>query len=106
LSLEEILAAYNAGEGAVTRAHGIPHYRETEAYVRRVLWIYLIGHVPDSERELEKSAQPLAVHHTASTRKSTHHAAPPGSDGDILRQLAEVRRARAQAEAPISANSR
>ncbi len=31
------LAAYNAGEGAVSRYGGVPPYRETETYVRRIL---------------------------------------------------------------------
>ena len=31
------LAAYNAGEGAVTRYGGVPPYRETQDYVRRIL---------------------------------------------------------------------
>jgi soluble lytic murein transglycosylase-like protein len=39
-SLVLMLAAYNAGEGAVARHGGVPPYRETQAYVRRVIQLY------------------------------------------------------------------
>jgi soluble lytic murein transglycosylase-like protein len=38
--LTKALAAYNAGEGAVARHRGVPPYRETRDYVRRVLARY------------------------------------------------------------------
>ena len=100
LTLPEILAAYNAGEAAVSRAGGIPHYRETEEYVRRVLWLYLIGHVPESERAREtaldapRPSKPKA--RTVQVTKATHRL---DNDRAILDELAEVRRARQQSVA-------
>jgi soluble lytic murein transglycosylase-like protein len=37
------LAAYNAGAGAVARSSGIPHYAETQNYVRRITNLYYGG---------------------------------------------------------------
>ena len=34
------LAAYNAGAGAVARSAGVPHFRETRNYVRRITQLY------------------------------------------------------------------
>jgi hypothetical protein len=37
------LAAYNAGEGAVRRSAGVPHYSETQNYVKRITNLYYGG---------------------------------------------------------------
>ena len=42
------LAAYNAGSGAVARSAGVPHFRETQNYVRRIENLYNGGSEPGS----------------------------------------------------------
>lgn len=37
------LAAYNAGSGAVARSAGVPHYAETQNYVRKITTLYYGG---------------------------------------------------------------
>jgi len=40
------LAAYNAGAGAVARSAGVPHFRETQDYVRKITNLYNGGSEP------------------------------------------------------------
>ena len=42
------LAAYNAGSGAVARSAGVPRFRETQNYVRRITNLYNGGNEPGS----------------------------------------------------------
>jgi len=44
--LRHVLAAYNAGEGAVQQYGGIPPYPETQRYVERVLTLYSVAPPP------------------------------------------------------------
>ena len=46
-NLSLVLAAYNAGENAVRKHRGVPPYRETRNYVRRIRRLYA-RHLPDS----------------------------------------------------------
>jgi soluble lytic murein transglycosylase-like protein len=44
--VQRVLAAYNAGEGAVDRYDGVPPYRETRRYLARVLGVLAELHPP------------------------------------------------------------
>ncbi|MDT4290199.1 transglycosylase SLT domain-containing protein [Methylomonas sp. MO1] len=50
-----VLAAYNAGEGAVERYQGIPPYQETRNYVKQILAAYQKPTHPVPPQELQKN---------------------------------------------------
>jgi hypothetical protein len=92
--LWRILAAYNAGEAAVWRYGGLPPYAETQEYVGRVLWVYLLGESPPSADGHK--------HEHAATRSRTITREHQG-DSATLEQLDSLRRARAAEISPSRA---
>ena len=51
------MAAYNAGPGAVRKYHGVPPYRETQRYIKRVAALYRQMCAGDAPQSQEASAR-------------------------------------------------
>ena len=86
--LWRILAAYNAGEGAVWRYGGLPPYIETQEYVGRVLWVYLLGiSPPKAHMQARENAEAPSSRCTTGERHG---------DMATLERLDSLRRARSE----------
>jgi soluble lytic murein transglycosylase-like protein len=88
--LPDLLAAYNAGEGAVIKYRGMPPYAETRNYVRQVLIAYLAQPaLPPAPRPDGDGDQPVP--------RSSYSAADGPAQADPFRQLELIQRERALA---------
>src|SRR5215470_713113 len=55
------LAAYNAGQGAVARSAGVPHFGETRNYVKRITQLYYGGFTPGTSLSSNPVYAPVKV---------------------------------------------
>ena len=78
-----MLAGYNAGEDAVKKYRGIPPYKETRDYVRRIVHIYA-GYIR-ARRGLSKSSANIASNKARVKKQAARQQARARNDRALAR---------------------
>ena len=87
--LPDLLAAYNAGPGAVEKYGGVPPYPETHQYVKRVIERYT-----SSLSKRPAAPAPFIVNESPPVVRSQAVILTSDADGSVLDQLTAIRRLR------------
>ncbi len=81
------VAAYNAGENAVQRFHGIPRYTETQNYVRKVLALYSgqTSYVPWNGKRAIVKPRPVVYYKFVDEKGITNYSTTPRTEALVMK---------------------